>query len=461
MKNIKNAVRWMAAIAFATILAACGGGGGGNGGGGFPIPPVSSDPIGPGNGGEQPVDNGPKTTVTAGVAAVGYPIVGGSVLIRCSSGNSFTAVTDSVGDYAVLNIANTDYPCALRVTGGRANGVENLATFHSISQVGGVVNITPLSDLLVAALAAQDPKNWFDLSTAGGLIGAVTTEKVQEALNKVKATLGRLPGDLSLPDGSDPITTPFKASRGDKLDELLETYKSSLYAAQTTHEGVVSTAYNGEDLIREKGTLTAYSHTYFDPIPVYTSYNTGGRYGMLVVDSLRGSYALTGTRSPGSYLSDFRSDDFAGVFNQLNNGIGQLCVAGQGSVSNTQVGQYAYVSSDLVEVPVTELRGRNFDEVEDCMASGTSTIESDGLYYFRGLDGMLNAPRPNFEAAFGPNGAVDIDGSLVKARAFKSTFFGVTKYTYIITSTKQFNQAGQPVGETFISIGISREVSPT
>ncbi len=170
MKNLKSTIRMAAASALISALAACGGGGGGSGGGaGFPI-------------GVVPPTTTPEPAVaSSGTAAVGLPIVGGQVAMKCASGTTMTAVTESTGAWQA-SARNSDYPCVIQMSGGTAGGVERATSLYSIASGPGVSNITPLTDLIVAALSGQEPGAWFASVTNGALSGAITPTGLSDAL---------------------------------------------------------------------------------------------------------------------------------------------------------------------------------------------------------------------------------------------------------------------------------------
>lgn len=102
------------------------------------------------------------TGTLSGVAAVGTPIVGGNISVICVSGSELTpTTTDSNGFYSVT-LYGQALPCAVQVAGGTINGAANTTPYQSIATTVGTVNITPLTDLLVANLTGSaTPSTWF------------------------------------------------------------------------------------------------------------------------------------------------------------------------------------------------------------------------------------------------------------------------------------------------------------
>ena len=93
----------------------------------------------------------PAASTLKGVAAVGYPIIGGTINVSCAAASALTATTSSTGGWQVT-VSGQTLPCAVQVAGGTINGIANSTSYHSIATAFGNVNVTPLTDLMVANL---------------------------------------------------------------------------------------------------------------------------------------------------------------------------------------------------------------------------------------------------------------------------------------------------------------------
>lgn len=190
-------------------------------------------------------DSTPAPDTLGGTAATGAPIVGGTVNVKCAGGNTLSDVTDSSGIWQVT-LSGQTLPCAVEVSGGNLVGGQ---TYYSLALQPGTVNITPLTDLIVANLAGQAPSAWY-----GGLNAnayqQLTISAVNTALNNLRTALG-----LSVLDDIDPLTASFDAEAGDSLDNVLEAMQTAFtnYAALlqaafgdgfTTFAGQYSVALN-------------------------------------------------------------------------------------------------------------------------------------------------------------------------------------------------------------------------
>jgi hypothetical protein len=158
----------------------------------------------------------PVASTLSGTAAVGLPIVGGAVNVTCAAGNALNTSTSSTGGWQVT-VSGQTLPCAIQVANGKVNGVDQSGPYHSIAVTFGVVNITPLTDLIVANLSAQAPSAWFS-----GLNGAALRSIDQSAVNAAATKINSALGLTTTLAGSNPLTTSFSPVNGNLLDDILE-----------------------------------------------------------------------------------------------------------------------------------------------------------------------------------------------------------------------------------------------
>lgn len=423
------------------VLAACGGGG---------------------DGGSTASNNGPASTTT-GVAAIGAPIVGGGVTLKCASGTTTSTTTSSDGSWSA-SLKSGDYPCVAQVQGGQANGKALATALHSVLAAPGVTNITPLTDIVVGVLGKQDPATWFASASSSNLVSAITTDNLNGALSKLKAALATLPGKPSLPDGFNPISSTFKAGRGDAGDTLLETYGASLTASGLTQTQAAVNTANGQALTQQAYVATAYTTPGLTAIQLGSSVNLDGTFAIAIADPNRGQYtAKAMIDADGNVTSFTDAGKFTGIVSVLGNRVGQLCTSnGVGSVVATQPGQYVYVSSDLTEVTdLSELDGRSFAEFEDCVQSGTLAF-ANGAVTFTDMAGHQDAPDTNVAQALTVAGHPDPANHSVKhAKIYRYTANGVTKYAYItVNSTTTPGTNDDPltfdIDAKYVTIGVSQ-----
>ncbi len=176
-------------------------------------------------------DSAPAATATvSGTAATGAAIAGGSVSMNCVSGPSASATTATDGSYS-LSVSGITFPCVARVD--YKDTVGNAQKLHSFTAAAGNLNITPLTELLVASLTGGDPAAAFDRFDATKA-RTFTAVQIKTAADAVKAYIRTLGVDTStLPD--DLIGTKFVAkvgaTAGDAFDKVLDDVKVKLTAA--------------------------------------------------------------------------------------------------------------------------------------------------------------------------------------------------------------------------------------
>jgi len=216
---------WLSVAVAAASLAACGGGGGNTAG-----------------------------PTLGGTAAVGVPIVGGTVRVSCSGGSALQTLTSSTGGWTVAMSGQT-LPCAVQVTGGTVGGAANSTPYHSIALSLGTVNITPLTDLVVARLLGANPQTWFASPTFTG----VGSDALRTALDAVSTALG-----MTATLGTrNPLTSSFQAVNGDLIDDILEAYRAALAALTAAHADLIAAALAG-DFSAYGGFANAFQTAYTD-----------------------------------------------------------------------------------------------------------------------------------------------------------------------------------------------------
>ncbi|MGS0622390.1 hypothetical protein ACU8YE_05730 [Ralstonia sp. VS2407] len=442
MKNIYlGGSQFVLSAMMAATLTACGGGGDGG-------PTASND--------------GPAAVTTTGVAAIGAPIIGGSVMLKCASGATASATTAADGTWSA-SLKISDYPCVVRVVGGQANVKDPATVLHSVAAAPGTTNITPLTDIIVGVLGKQAPDAWFNSAKNGDLASAVTSDNLNGALGKLKTALTTLPGKPTLPNGFNPLNSAFKAEKGDAGDNLLETYGASLMASGLTQTQASVNTANGQALTQQAYAATAYTTPGLTAIRLGSSINLDGTFAIAIADPHRGQYVAKATiDSDGNVTSFTDAGSFTGVVSTLGNRVGQLCTAnGVGAIVANQPGQYVYVSSDMVEVTnLAELSGVVFAEYEDCTQSGTTTFDANGNATFTSKDtpGQPDAPVSIVQAltyAGRPDPALH---SVMHAKVYKYTANGITKYAYLtVNSTTGADSSLTFDTDTkYVTIGVSQ-----
>ena len=213
--------KWVAILFAASIsfpFSGCGGGGGSSSSGSSPT----------------------STGTLGGVAAVGTPIIGGTINVICAAGSALASTTTgNTGTWQVTLYGQT-LPCAVQVNGGTISGVTNTTPYHSIATTVGTVNVSPLTDLMVANLTGSaTPSTWFaGLISTPAPLTAITQTQVNTALTNLSAALPALT-PLST---NNPITTAFMPNSGNPSDDMLTALENAMSSNGSTQTSLLSSA---------------------------------------------------------------------------------------------------------------------------------------------------------------------------------------------------------------------------
>ncbi len=202
MRDIKFALTLLTA----TLLASCGGGGD------VRLTPFTLD----------------------GVAATGAALASKAVTVKCATGDPASTTTDSRGAFRFEMTAH-NMPCMLEVDG-------NTGKLHGFTVTSGRVNVTPLTELIVARALRGNPTTTF------AALDSPTLTRINDgmaaATTAVLAETNRLMGwTFSV----NPMTGAFAI--GDDDDKALDTLGASLASASSTLATLTTAAAAGTSLI--------------------------------------------------------------------------------------------------------------------------------------------------------------------------------------------------------------------
>ena len=212
MMGWNRASRAFALAAAAVGLVACGGG---------DDAPVTATPA-------------PVATRLSGVAAVGAPVAGGKVEVRCSGSTVLETITSATGTWQVDTTGQL-LPCATRVSAGT---LPPGLMLHSVAVAFGNVNITPLTDLMVANATGKLPSAWWGTSGPADM-ATFAPASLDKALASLRSAFG-----LPALETIDPRTVAFSAVPKDKVDDILEALQQALATLGTDYATVLRAATN-------------------------------------------------------------------------------------------------------------------------------------------------------------------------------------------------------------------------
>jgi acetyl esterase/lipase len=155
-----------------------------------------------------------------GLAATGGPVAGKTVSIKCSGGDVATTSTSSAGAFNA-DLTAQSLPCMLEVES------PTMGKLHGFATASGRVNLTPLTELILARAAGSSPATVFAAADASAF--ASISSRLASATSSVVDESARLTG--STPSGN-PMTMTFAI--GDDDDKALDNLAGSLANASTT-----------------------------------------------------------------------------------------------------------------------------------------------------------------------------------------------------------------------------------
>lgn len=137
------------------------------------------------------------------------------ITVTCASGPPLTTTTSATGAWSVNLGPGNVVPCMVKASGGTPP-----ITLYSLASATGNVNVTPLTNLVVAAAAGADPEAWIS-ANAEQLSVKLTELAVALPAAKAAVVQGLADAGYSLPE-QDFMTATFTPAVGDPLDDLLE-----------------------------------------------------------------------------------------------------------------------------------------------------------------------------------------------------------------------------------------------
>ena len=205
------------AVALLVSLAACGGGGGGGGFAGFPVaggnPPATNPPA-----------SDPPVVATdakfSGTAAVGLPL-SGNVTVKDAKGATKTVpLVDGHYDIDVTGMTGPFVFRAEGTVGGQRTVIHSAAT---AADANGTINITPLTDLVVANIAGRLADQYFD----SGDFAGVSPEQLKAESDALKAKLLPVLQAMGVDASIDLLRTAF-TPLSSALDKALDVLRVSV-----------------------------------------------------------------------------------------------------------------------------------------------------------------------------------------------------------------------------------------
>jgi hypothetical protein len=216
------------------LLAGCGGGGGG------------------GNGATTPA-----TSTLSGTASAGAPIIG-TVTIRDSDpATADKTVTIAADGHYTVDVTGLTAPFMLRADGTVGGRSYSLFSAAAAADVNGTINVTPLTDLIVANIAGQIASNFFNAGNFSTLTTAALT--AQEAV--LRARLQPILAAAGVIGAVDLLRSSFAANHTG-LDAALDALRVTVDPA--TNTATITSIIDSQQIIDDLASKT--DATTFAPV---------------------------------------------------------------------------------------------------------------------------------------------------------------------------------------------------
>ena len=204
MNRHAKSLAGMFLILVTTLLAACGGGGGGT----------------------DTVAAAPASTIITGTVAAGAPVVG-FVSVRDASTNPQPVKTNipiaADGKYTV-DVNGLTPPFAFLASGEVGGKRVQMYSAATQADIGGTINITPFTDLIVRNVAGTVAGTLVDAFLASGKLASLTAAQVDAERVKLTALLSPVMQAAGLATSIDLMRASFNAD-GTGLDRFMDMVK--------------------------------------------------------------------------------------------------------------------------------------------------------------------------------------------------------------------------------------------
>ncbi|RZI80701.1 MAG: hypothetical protein EOP38_21680 [Rubrivivax sp.] len=195
-------------LAATLMLPACGGDGGGQGGN-----PATSQSI-------------------SGTAAAGVPLQG-TVTVKDAAGATRTSAIGSNGQYTI-DVTGLTAPFVFRAEGNVGGSSYVIHSAATSADVGGTINITPLTDLVLANIAGQIASTYFDQGQFSGVQKAQLDAEAGKLKEKLLPMLQAIGVDSSIDLLRTPFT-PLASALDTALDQIRVSTDASTHMATITN----------------------------------------------------------------------------------------------------------------------------------------------------------------------------------------------------------------------------------
>lgn len=181
---------------------------------------------GGGGGGESPVV---RSTLLSGTVAGGAAVIG-TVIVTDSLGATKGGTIEADGKYSI-DVSGMTGPFVLKAAGTVGNTSVTYYSAATTADVGGTVNITPFTNLIVSNIAAQMAETYFSNPANIAKIGTlITPASLAAAETALQAKLQPVLTALGISDSIDLLRSSFAADHSG-MDAVLDLVKVEVNTA--------------------------------------------------------------------------------------------------------------------------------------------------------------------------------------------------------------------------------------
>jgi hypothetical protein len=199
---------------------------------------------------------GPQPLLLSGLAAAGAPIIGHVTIKDSSAPVSLEKTVDIAADgsYSV-DVSGMTGPFALRADGKVGGRDYHLYSAATPADVGGTINITPFTDLIIANIAGDLAANYF----ASGAFSTLSATDLSAAESALQRKLQPILTAVGLADSIDLLRSSFSADHTG-LDGVLDVVRVTIDPVTATAEirNLISNTVITDDL-RSKTDASAFT----------------------------------------------------------------------------------------------------------------------------------------------------------------------------------------------------------
>ncbi len=342
---------------------------------------------------------GPNTI--SGTAAVGVPL-SGTVTVKDANGTTKTSPIGNNGHYSI-DVSDLTAPFVFRAEGNVAGNTYVIHSAATSADVGGTINITPLTDLVLANIAGQVAARYFD---QGQFSGVSKTELDAEAA-KLKEKLLPMLQAIGVSSSIDLLRTPFTPLLS-ALDAALDQIRITTDPA--TNVATITNVITQQSILDDL-TVKAAQETAPPLMDNVANLNTASSDIPKIRDALQAFSAkfATGLPAPGvlapAVTDDFLHQDQAKA-DFLNEVVTETTLVGS-KFTNVVIDAIDYSDSNRITAKV------GFDVVSQ---QGQATDHLTGFRMRKGLDGVWRL--------HGNQRVLDVESEVLALNGIYSSGFG-------------------------------------